>query len=418
MIEIRPTEPTLEARRLAADTFRAALLHPPSEDDEWKKRMDSWDDSDSLTAWDGDRPIGHVAGFRFETLVPGGAWLPTNGVTRVGVLPTHRRRGIASQLLTQLLTEARQRGQVLASLRASDTRIYGRFGFGLAGVDAEAEVDPQRALPISGVTGGGSFRLARPDEAIDTVMTLYPQCADRVGILKRKRWMVARFVEAATEAGGDAEFVVVHTSADGVDDGYAHYGVKWENAPFTNATGKGTLFEVWATTPGVELALWDYLCNIDLVTSWFCEERPIDDVLQYAVNDTRAYQLKRVWDEQWLRLLDVDAALTARTYNAATGAITVGVRDAMFPANDGVWQISSAGATRRTGPADAPDLATAIGTADLVVDVREAAAAYLGGTRWTALAAAGRVTVNDPAAPAVADALFVTTPAPFCNSGF
>lgn len=416
-IEIRPTEPTVAARRLASDTFRAALLHPPTEDSEWEKRTDSWDESDSLTAWAGDRPVGHVAGFRFDTLVPGGAWLATNGVTRVGVLPTHRRRGVASQLLTRLLTEARERGQVLASLRASDTRIYGRYGFGLAGVNTQAEVDATRALPIGGATTDGSLRLVAPDQVVDTVATLYPRCAGRVGVLRRPRWLTARYVEAATEAGGDAEFVVVHTSADGVDDGYAHYGVKWDDAPFTNAVGKGTLYEVWATTPGVELALWDYLCNIDLVTEWFCEERPIDDVLQYAVNDSRAYRIKRVWDEQWLRLLDVDAALSARTYNAGAGSFTLGVHDAMFPVNDGVWEISSAGAERLTGGAD-PEVAAAVDTADLVVDVREASAAYLGGTRWTALAAAGRVTANDPAALAIADTLFVTTPAPFCNSGF
>lgn len=407
MIEMRAT--AVDERRVAADIVRAALLHPPIEDDEWGKFPDSWDESDSLLAWDGDRAVGHVAGFRFDTLVPGGAWLPTSGVTRVGVLPTHRRQRLASRLMTRLLTEARERGQILASLRASDTRIYGRFGFGLAGQCGEINVDPQRALPISGATTAGRFRLLRPDEVLATVAPIYERCADLPGVLRRPDWMWRRFLEKATQLGGDAEYVVVHTSDDGVDDGFAHYGVSWNHPNFENPTGKGELIELWGADAGIELALWTYLCNIDLVVSWYGEERPLDEPLQFAVNDTRSYQLRRTWDEQWMRLLDVDAALTARTYNQVEGSFTLDVNDALLPTNDGRWELSASGA-KRVDPSS--------GQADLVADVRNTAATYLGGVRWSRLAAAGRITVNNPAALAIADALFIGGRLPFCNSGF
>ena len=129
-------------------------------------RIASWEGSDSLSAWDGGRCVGNVAGYRFDTLVPGGAWLPTSGVTRVGVLSTHRRRGLLRAMLTRLLTDAADRGQVLASLRASETRIYQRFGFGLAGRSAEATMTSRDALPITGVAPEGSMRLLRPDEIL------------------------------------------------------------------------------------------------------------------------------------------------------------------------------------------------------------------------------------------------------------
>ena len=92
-----------------------------------------------------------------------------------------------------------------------------------------------------------------------------------------------------------------------------------------------------------------------------------------AVADRRAYQVRLVYDEQWLRLLDVDAALAARTYAEAVDGVTIAVRDDLFPANTGVWRDRAEG--RRAGTeADPAD-------ADLATDVATLAAAYLGGTR-------------------------------------
>lgn len=405
MIEFRATVP--EEYRAASAVVSTALVHAPMNDEDWAKSQPTWEDCDSLSAWEGDRCVGHAAGYRFETLIPGGAWLTTNGVTRVGVLGTHRRQGILRNLMTRLLTEAAERGQVLASLRASETLIYQRYGFGLAGESAEILVDPSAALPISG-QAAGSMRLLKPDEALATVRPIYEAAANRLGVISRPEWMWKRFFANATELGGDAEFVAVHTSAAGADDGFVHYGVKWKTEHFTPPEGEGEVFDLWGTDPSVELALWNYICNIDLVREWFAEERPVDEIAQLAVADRRGYRSKWHWDEQWLRLVDVDAALVARSYVDAEAAVTIDVRDGLFALNTGVWEISSAGAKR---------IDTSV-EADLSVDVGVLAAAYLGGTKWSALAAAGRVDVRTRPALALADALFAVPSAPFCGSGF
>ena len=407
-IEIRTTAP--EEYRIASAAVSSALMQAPTDDENWAKpgRVESWEGSDSLTAWDGDRCVGHVAGYRFDTLVPGGAWLPTNGVTRVGVLSTHRRRGVMRELIVRLLAEAADRGQVLASLRASETRIYQRFGFGLAGRSAEATVTSRDALPISGAAVGGSMRLLDRDELIDTATAIYDRVARRPGVLRRPRWMWQRYLEKAIELGGDAELVAVHTSADGIDDGFVHYSVKWIEQRSTPPRGTGEVFDLWGATPDVELALWEYLCNVDLVDEWFADERPADDIIQFAVADTRAYRQKWLYDEQWLRLLNVDAALTARRYADVDAAVAIRVEDTLLPLNAGVWSVSADGAKRLADHA----------AADLVVDVRELSAAYLGGTPWSSLAAVGRIDVRNPAALAAANALFAVPEAPFCCTHF
>jgi predicted acetyltransferase len=407
-IEIRVTAP--DEFREASDVVSSALMHAPASDEEWGKpgRVASWEGSDSLSAWDHGRCVCHVAGYRLDTLVPGGAWLPTSGVTRVGVLTTHRRRGLMRELMVRLLRDAAERGQVLASLRASETRIYQRFGFGLAGRCAEVTMSPKDALPITAVGGGGSLRLLRADEILATVVDIYDRCARRPGVLQRPEWMWGRYFEKAIELGGDAEYVAVHTSADGIDDGFVHYSVKWNEARGTVPRGAGEVYDLWGATPAVELALWDYLCNVDLVDEWYAEERPVDEVVQFAVADPRAYRTMRLWDEQWLRLLDVDAALTARGFADVDGSATIAVTDELLTDNNGVWTISAAGAKRADDATDA----------DLAVDVRELSAAYLGGTPWRSLVAAGRVDVCNPAAVSTAELLFAVPDAPYCCSGF
>ena len=406
MIEIRATRP--EERRATAVVVTMALMQAPLTDEDWDKRLSSWDGAASLSAWDGERCVGHVGAYVFDTTVPGGARLATAGVTRVGVLPTHRRQGLARRMMERLLTEAAESGQALASLRASESILYPRYGFGLAGVAAESVLRSRMAQPITGAAPG-SMRVLHHDEVLDVVRPLYDRIAARPGAITRPDWLWTRYFEKAIELGGDAEFVAVHSDPDGTDDGYVHYSVKWREERGGLPQGEGEYYDLFGADDAVELALVDYLCNVDLVREWYAEERPIDDPAQLGVADWRAYQVKGRWDEQWLRLLDVDAALAARTYDDVGGAVTIAVTDTLLATNNGVWQVSASGAERTGVEAD---------DAALAVDVRDLAAVYLGGTRWSQLAAVGRVGVADPAAVAIADRLFVSARAPFCCSGF
>jgi predicted acetyltransferase len=351
-----------------------------------------------------------VCGYRLDTVVPGGARLPTCGVARMGILPTHRRRGLATALVRHLLSDAAGRGQVIASLRASEAVIYEQFGFGIAGDSVEATIDPVAARPFRGAAGG-TVRLLAPDEVLDVIVPLYERAATRPGVISRPPWMWVRYFEPALTAGGDPEFVAVHSDAHGADDGFVHYAVKWKPSGPVPAGGVGEVFDAFGTSVAVELALWNYLCDLDLVREWLAEERPVDDPVRLAARDPRAYAVKRIIDEQWLRLLDVDAALAGRTYGNGTAseAVTIAVSDDLFPANDGVWRIDAKGAARdEIEPAEA----------DLAADVAVLAATYLGGVRWSVLAAVGRVDVRDPGALARADALFLHSPGPYCGSFF
>jgi len=409
VIEIRTTRP--DEYRTASGTVATALLFAPPDDETWEKQGPSWEGTDSLSAWEDGRCVGHAGAYPVDTVVPGGRRIATAAVSRVGVLPTHRRQGLASRLLRQVLTDAVGRGQALASLRASEAVIYGRFGFGIAGRASEITLDAVAARPVR-AAAGGTVRLVAPDEILEVVRPLYDRFATRPGAISRTDGMWRRYFEDATKAGGDAHFVAVHTDDDGADDGFVHYSIKWREQPFTLAgAGDGDVFDLFGATPAAELALWAYLCDLDLIHQWHAEERPIDDLVQLAVRDSRAYHARvGGWDEQWMRILDVETALQARSYGDARSSVTIAVDDDLFAGNTGVWSIDAAGAERATGLAG--------DDADLACDIATLSAAYLGGTRWTSLAAVDRVDVRAEPALARADALFGVPLAPFCGSFF
>ena len=86
----------------------------------------------TFAAFDDGRIVGCAGVFTQRMVVPGGGLVPTSGVTFVGVLPTHRRRGIFRELMGRMCAQARERGELVTTLFASEAAIYGGFGFAAA----------------------------------------------------------------------------------------------------------------------------------------------------------------------------------------------------------------------------------------------------------------------------------------------
>ena len=406
---VRPTAAT--ERRAAADVFRSALLYAPVTDDEFAKPdfAESWGDGRSLTAWHGDRCIGHAGAFDFEVAVPGGARLPMAGVTRVGVLQTHRRKGALTALLNRLLLDAAEGGAAIATLRASEGVIYGRFGFQVGGEVLDVEIDRRSGAHVAAPVAAGSLRLLARDEIISTISPLHDRVGfDRPGTVSRTGWLHRRYLADAL-APDKAAHVLVHRSVDGVDDGYAAFALEWPEAFGESHGGICSVGDVWAASAAVELALWKFVLELDLVHTVRAEERPLDDPLRFALSNQRHFIVKARYDEQWVRLLDVNRALDARTYQPMQGAVTIAVTDPIFSVNNGTWRVSADGAAKAAiDPADA----------DVRCAINGISGAYFGGVSWYELANGGLATEQRDGAIADADRLFAARPQPRCGSFF
>src|SRR5919204_3582456 len=120
----------------------------------------------SLAAFDGDRIVGTGGAYSLELTLPGLTNAPAGGLTWTGVLPSHRRRGILRGLVERHFDDVEARGEPLSLLYASESVIYGRFGYGPASQLADYQIDPRRTAFSSRVPApAGRVRLVDGEQA-------------------------------------------------------------------------------------------------------------------------------------------------------------------------------------------------------------------------------------------------------------
>ncbi|POX53535.1 GNAT family N-acetyltransferase [Streptomyces sp. Ru71] len=364
-----------------------------------------------LAAWEGGAVVGTAGAFSFRMTVPGGAPVPAAGVTMVSVAATHRRRGVLTSMMRRQLEDVRRRGEPLAVLCASEPAIYGRFGYGAATVHFSARIDTARvSLSVPDGTGDVRLRYAEPGEVLRECEAVYARLVPgRPGMLARHRpgWERVGLLDPESERDGASALQCVLAERGGEVVGFARYRVKLDWGP-SGHDGTVRLEELYGLDPAAQAALWRFLFEMDLTSTLVVRGRPVDEAWQYQVSDIRRC-LPRLRDQLYVRLVDVGAALAARTYLTPVDVV-LEVSDAFCPWNEGRWRL--------TGDAKGASCERTSDAADLALSVRELGAAYLGGVPLTALAAAGRVRELRGGALAEASVAFGSTLAPWLPHGF
>lgn len=359
--------------------------------------------------FDGDEMAGVGAATSFELTVPGGV-LPLLGVLLIGVKTTHRRRGVMSRIIRhQLDTLHEEGGEPLAGLTASESVIYGRFGYGQATYGASFTVPRHVAAlrPVAGIDDV-RIRMVPTADSLAVCEAIHArQVGKRPGMLVRPEpWGRLMAAEVDRWRGGRSVLRTVLAERAGDPVGYARYRTKegWENAL---PTGHTDVAELYADDAAAFAALVRYLTDIDLTTRTTFMKQPVDSPLVYQLADLRAAQL-RIRESLYLRLVDVDRALAGRRY-AEPVDLVLEVTDGLCPWNAGRWRLTGDEKTAECVRTDA--------AADLALDIRELAAVYLGGSTIAAQEQAGLVTELRPGAAAVASRAFATQLAPWLQFG-
>ncbi|GGX70243.1 GNAT family N-acetyltransferase [Streptomyces hiroshimensis] len=364
----------------------------------------------SIGVWDGAEAVGTTGAFALRITVPGGACVPAAGVTMVTVRPTHRRRGVLRQMMRRQLDDVRAWGEPLAVLTASEPDIYGRFGYGIATHSLSVRIDTTRVrVSAPAGTDGVRLRLSKPDEARDACEAVYARrVAARPGMLARQPgWDALPLLDPADGREGASPLQCVLAEEGGRTVGYARYAVR----PVWAESGPGgtvLLRDVEALAPAAYAALWRYLADLDLTSLVTSHSRPVDDPLLHLVSDIRRCE-PRVKDALHVRLVEVGAALSARTYRSPVDVV-LDVADEFCPWNAGRWRL--------TGDAKGASCERTEDAADLALSVRELGSAYLGGVSLAALAGAGRVRELREGALEEAAAAFGSEVAPWLPHGF
>lgn len=341
-----------------------------------------WDDSEAnpLT------PVATTQVWPAELTVPGHRSLPAWAISGVTVAPTHRRRGIARAVIEAELRTAAALDLPLAMLTVSESTIYGRFGFAPSAMACDLTVDTRRARWI-GPVAGGRVQFVSPQqlrvgghEIVERVRLATPGQIAYDGILwDRQLGLMVGDEEAKTLR------CVRYDDESGMAQGFAIFRVKENAGDFTNH--HLTLLHLVSATADAYAGLWRFLVQMDLVSTITAHLRPPDEPLRWMIADHRAVGVTE-FDHLWTRILDVKAALEARTY-ATPGRIVVAVADPLGAAaglhTEGAWvlEIDSTGSA----------VVTAVGEpVDVSMSINELSAIHLGGVSPLVLAQAGRVT--------------------------
>ncbi len=354
--------------------------------------------SRTRAAYDRGEIVGTTTCHYFDMNVPGGLHALA-GVSDVTTQATHRRRGVMSRLMKQTLYDAKEEGQPLAALWASESNIYGRFGFGMAMLQDDWTIERKDTAFVFEDELPGEIRFVEPRDsarafacAYDTMCRMRPGMIDRNDLL----WEVA-LLDTEEFREGASEFYHAVYEYGGRVEGYALYRLD----------PKGRLLrvtELVAATDEAYSALWRFCFGIDLMETFRAANQPMDAALPWMLAAPR--QLRRATGEElWLRIVDADAALAERAY-AIEDRLSIELRDTLCPWNDGVIELDG-------GPEGAVCRRSGAG-ADLAMSVADLGAVYLGAVGLSTLARAGRVDERTEGALRRADAMFATELKPWC----
>ena len=378
--------------------------------EEWVDELAIIEPDRSMAAFDGQTPVGFASAYTFRLTIPGGE-LPAGGLTAVGVLPSHRRRGILRSMMERHFADCRDRGEPVSILWASEGAIYQRFGYGPGTLACRFEVARDRATFRRPMETVGRVRFVDIETGVRLIPALYERIRRTVpGSLDRSEddWRLRLLADAEYRRAADGpKSVVVYEEGDDA----LGYAIVRRKAEWTERGPDGvlTVVEAIAITPRATRELWAWLLDLDLTRRIRGSRQPLPHPLQLILAEPRQLGLT-VADGIWLRILDVAEALGRRSY-ATAGSLVLGIGDADCPWNVGRWRLDTdGGAARSIERTDDP--------ADLALDVADLAATYLGAFRFADLLAVGRVEELRPGAVATADRLFATDRAPWCSTMF
>lgn len=313
----------------------------------------------------------------------GGKVIDCHQISEVTVLASHRRQGIATTLMTESLTDAKEKGLAVAALTATEAAIYGRFGFGPAIFSTSVELHAGSGFSVSApVTGSCEYidvtQLAEASRHVFDKFHAYQtgsinRCAPEMEIRNGS-------IDKRSRETNDKTRAIGHWNEKGELDGYATWRLE----------SRGGALDVIDFVPcntNASIAMWSFLGSLDLVRRVRFDNARNDEHLPWALADRRRYQINEHNDFLWLRVIDPKALLEARNYYTE-GDVTFRVVDPMGIA-DGTWRLTVKDGKGTCEPYE--------GEPQVEIDVPALGSTLLGGVNIQALETVGWVRGDEDA---------------------
>lgn len=339
-----------------------------------------------------------------------GAPVQMAAVTAVGSYPEFRRQGLLRRVMTQAISDERDRGQSIAILWASFGAIYQRFGYGLATMNHVLTLEPRNiAFNDAAPESQGGVRVLALDEARPLMEGIYREFRRPRNLMidRAPQLWDARLRDKKLRYG-------VYYRASGDATGYLSFTTRERDysTPEPLDPGPDQFMEIRdaiALDPDAERGIWNFIAAHDLVgrARWWNFDP--NSAAPFYLQEPRDLR-RTTGDGIWMRVTDVEAALPQRPYGEE-GALTLRiVEDDIADWNNGSYRLETDGAESTvTRTTDA---------ADLTLRPAQLAVLLAGNATATQLARGGLIEAANDEALRRADRIFATEYQPWCPDGF
>lgn len=356
----------------------------------------------TLGAFIGGQIVGTMSIHSFEMTIPG-VGMKVAYVDWVTVLPTHRRLGILTEMNKYQFRDMQNRNECVAALTASESSIYERFGYGIASWSENYSIRREHTNLTQTTKYEGHTQFVEPREVLQIWPDIYERVRkQRAGMFRygNEWWSSFTSDPEHWRLSGSKLFHVVYYGDDG-PEGILSYRIR-SDFPVKGERAIVVVLILGLTTEA-ERELWRYCFGIDLMSSLFAPDRPLDDQLPWILTNPRRLT-RSVKDHLWVRLVDASAALSSRNY-ATECTVVLQVTDRVCPWNEGCFKLE----THNTGAIYEPSTLSP----HVTLTTSELGAVYLGGTTFDTLERAGRVHEHKTGAVRSLDQAFVTNSLPW-----
>ena len=351
----------------------------------------------SLAAFERGDVIATLSAYVTEIGLPGGVNAEATALVDIGVVAERRGRGLARALITAFLSEALARGEALAVLNTEILGFYEPFGFGVATTSWSTTLLASGDALVGDSDALGTVHLIEASEAATSLPEIFATVQlRRVGeVFRTSSWWEEHLADAAG-ARIPTEFAVVER-----DEGRRGY------VAFVRPTQRSesvVVAELVAQDDGHAGQLIDFVRAVGGGAQVRLRAQPYDVITAFdgaAADRIASPQL-------WLRILDVEQALSLRRYAAASRTV-LALRDELLDANGGHFLLK----THADGTAT---VARCKEVAAVTLDVGALARVFLGGSTFADLVESGEIVLTDDTALAPLDLAFSVPMAPFCST--
>ena len=327
--------------------------------------------------------------------IPGGQ-VNVAAVADVSVLPNHRRKGILTKMMRTQLSNIYKKGESFAALWAEESPIYGRFGYGISSFHENWVLNRQHNEFNTNIANKGTIEYLNPSKITESLPQIYERATlDVPGIIQRPKmyWQVIA-EDFESKRNNESKMQHVTYSEGNHITGYASY---------RTVPAGISVHELIGMDLNSVITLWRFCLDMDLRLQAQIYRRPLDDIFPLLLKDPGRLS-RAIKEGLWLRLVDVQKALTLRKYSLQT-RLVIRVIDSFCQWNDQTFELQTDGKDNNCLPSNS--------NPDICISVSDLASVYLGTIKFSTLLKCGRIQQETDNAVHKADMMFSYKQAPW-----